>query len=106
MSVHALSWDAMLDMTKVKLELISDPDFYIFNRYSKAKNQYLKSCEPKQELKDIIYLDTNNFYGYTMSKFLPARGFKCIDPKENEFNKYTSNSSKGCVLEVHLEYLK
>ena len=26
----AVSWDAMVNMTKVKLELISDPDLYIF----------------------------------------------------------------------------
>ena len=41
-----------------------------------------------------------------MSKFLPTGGFKWIDPKEFDLNKYTSNSSKGCVLEVDLEYLK
>ena len=42
------------------------------------------------------------------SKFLPTSGFKWIDPKEFEFdlNKYTSNSSKGCFLEVDLEYPK
>ena len=27
-----------------------------------------------------------------------------IDPEEFDLNKYTSNSSKGCVLEVDLEY--
>ena len=31
---------------------------------------------------------------------------KWIDPKEFDLNKYTSNSSKGCVLEVDLEYPK
>ena len=41
-----------------------------------------------------------------MSKFLPASGFKWIDPKEFELNKYTSDSSKGSVLEVDLEYPK
>ena len=41
-----------------------------------------------------------------MSKFLPTSGFKQIDPKEFDLNKYTSNSSKGCVLQVHLEYPK
>ena len=30
LSAPALSWDAMLNMTKIKLELISDPDMYIF----------------------------------------------------------------------------
>ena len=38
-----------------------------------------------------------------MIKFLPTSGFKWIDPKEFDFNKYTSNSSKGCV---DLEYPK
>ena len=41
-----------------------------------------------------------------MSKFLPKSGFKWIDPKEFDLNKYTSNSSKGCVFEVDLEYPK
>ena len=41
-----------------------------------------------------------------MSKFLPTRGFKWIDSKEFDSNKYASNSSKGCVLEVDLEYPK
>ena len=119
LSAPALSWDAMLDMTKMKPEFISDPDMYklfkkgteggvsyISNRYSKTNNTYLKYYDPKQESKHIIYLDANNFYGYAMSKFFPTSGFKWIDPKEFDLNKYTSNSSKGCVLEVDLEYPK
>ena len=109
----------MLKMTKNKLELISDPDMYIFfgkgtrdkisyisNRYSKANNRYLKYYDSKQESKHIIYLDANDLYGYAMSKFLPSSGFKWIDPKEFHLNKYTSNSLKGCALEVDLEYSK
>ena len=41
-----------------------------------------------------------------MSKFPPTSGFKWIDPKEFDLNRYTSNSSKECVLEVELEYPK
>ena len=37
---------------------------------------------------------------------LRASGYKWIDPKEFGMNKYTSNSSKGCVLKVDLEYPK
>ena len=57
-----LSWDAMLKIRKIKLELIPDPDMYVFfekgerggispvcNRYSKANNKYLKAYDPKQE---------------------------------------------------------
>ena len=62
LSAPGLSWDAMLKMTKIKLELIPDPNMYIFfekgkrgrisyisNRYSKANNKYLKSYDPKQD---------------------------------------------------------
>ena len=61
LSASGLSWDAMLKITKTDLEIISDPNMYIFfekgtrggishisNRYSKAYNKYLKSCGPKQ----------------------------------------------------------
>ena len=59
-----------------------------------------------EESKHVVYLDENNSYGYVMSKFLPAREFKLTDPKEYDLDKYTSNSSKGCFLEVVLEYLE
>ena len=78
---------------------------YISNRYCNASYKHLKSYDQKQESKHIIYLDVNNLHGYAMSKFLPTSGFKWIDSKGFDLNKYTSNSSKGCGLEVHLEYL-
>ena len=119
LNAPALSWDAMLNMTKVDLKLIPDPDRYmsfakgttdgvshISNRYSKATNKYLKSYDPKREPKHIIYLDPNKLYSYAMSTFLQTSGFKWMDPKEFDSNKYTSNSSKGCVLEVDFEYSK
>ena len=77
LSAPGLSWDAMLKMTKTELELIPDPDMYIFfekvtrggisyisNRCNKANNKYWKTYGPKQESKHIIYLDANNLYGY------------------------------------------
>ena len=45
-------------------------------------------------------------YGYARSRVLPANGCKWIDPKEFDMNKYISNSSKGCALEVDLDYPK
>ena len=76
------------------------------NRSSKSNNKYLKSYDPNQESKHIIYLDANNLCGYTISKFLPISGLKRIDPKEFELSKYNSNSSKGCFLEANHEYSK
>ena len=51
-------------------------------------------------------LDAIILYGYVVSKFLPTSGFIWINPKKFGLNKYTSNSSEGCVLEVDLEYPK
>ena len=69
----------MLNMRKVELELIQDPEmyivfekgmrvgvFYISNRYNKANNKYLKSQDPKQESKHI-YLDANYLYMHILS---------------------------------------
>ena len=41
-----------------------------------------------------------------MSKFAPASAFKWTDPKDLDLNKYIRNSSKGCVLDVDLNYAK
>ena len=90
----------MLKTTKIKLELITDPDMYIFfekgtrgaifyisNRYSKANNKYLKSY-------------ANNLNGYAMPKFLPTNGFKWIDSivPEDVFLKLILN------IELHNDY--
>ena len=73
LSAPSLRFNAMIKITKIKLELFPEADIYIFlekdtkggisyisNRYSKANKKYLKSFDPKQESKDIIYLDENN----------------------------------------------
>ena len=72
----ALSWDAMLKMTDIKLELMTDIDMfqfiekglrggisYIANRYGKANNKYMKDYNKNKPSKYIMYLDANNLYG-------------------------------------------
>ena len=49
---------------------------YISKRYSQTNNKYLQSYDRKQESKHIFYLDSNNLYGYAMSKFLQINEFK------------------------------
>ena len=41
-----------------------------------------------------------------MYEFLPINGFEKTNSKDFNLHKYTSNSSKGCVLEVDHEYSK
>ena len=79
LSAPALSWDAILNMTRDELELILDAEKYLFfeddmrggvsyicKRYSQASNKYLKSYDPKQQPEHIIYLDAKNLYVYPM----------------------------------------
>ena len=115
-----LSWDAMLKMTDIKLELMVDIDMfqfiekgmrggtsYIANRYGEANNKYMKKYDDKIPSKYIIYLDANNLYGWAMSQYLPTGSFEWLSPKQIEkinLNKYTEDSNKGMILEVDLEY--
>ena len=49
------------------LRKVQEVELFISNRYSKSSNKYLKSYDPKQEPKHVIYLDLKNLYGYAMS---------------------------------------
>ena len=90
-SSPGLSWDAMLKMTGVKLEKISDIDKYLFiekglgggisyiaKRYSKANNKYMKEYDPKKQSTIMLYLDMNNLYVGAMSEYLPYKELNCL----------------------------
>ena len=115
-----LSWDAMLKMTNIKLELMTDIDMfqfiekgmrggvsYIAHRYGKANNKYMKEYDEKAPSKYIMYLDANNLYGWAMSQYLPTGNFKRVTDKEIEridLGKYKADGKKGLISEVDLEY--
>ena len=75
-SSPGLSWDAMLKMTGIKLEKISDIDKYLFiekgkrggisyiaKRYAEANNKYMNDYDPEKPSTFINYLDMNNLNG-------------------------------------------
>ena len=113
-----LSWNAMLKMTNIKLELMTDIDMfqfiekgmhggvsYIANRYGNANNKYMKEYDEKAPSKYIMYLYANNLYGWAMSQYLPTGNFKWMTDKEiSKINlgKYKADGKKGLILEVDL----
>ena len=117
-SSPGLSWDAMLKMTKIKSEQISDTDmylfvekglrggiWYIFKRFSEANNKNMKNSDPTKPSKCITCLNENNLYGWAMSGYLPYGGFKWLKDVDNlNVNSINKNSSKGYILKVDLEY--
>ena len=73
-SSPGLSWDAMLKMTKIELELVSDIDMHLFVEkgirdgisfiakskiHSKANRKYMECYDSSKESKYITYLDAN-----------------------------------------------
>ena len=75
-SSPGLSWDAMLKMTEIELEKISDIDKYLVKEkglrrgissiaksYAKGNNKYMKIYDSKEPSKFLTYLDMNNLYG-------------------------------------------
>ena len=71
-SSPGLSWDAMLKMTGIELEKISDIDKYLFiekglrggisyitKRYARANNKYMNDYDPEKQSTFISYVDMN-----------------------------------------------
>ena len=86
-----LAWQACLQKTEVKLELIIDYDMILMiekgimgrtcqatHRYAKANNKYMKTYDKNIESSYIEYLDANNLYGWALSQTLPLNGFKWV----------------------------
>ena len=109
-----LSWQAMLKMTQVEIELLTDVEMYNFfelgirggicqasHRYAKANNPYLKDFDKGQPTSYISYLDKNALYAWAMSQKLPIKNFKWMN--EHELANW---QSIPCTLEVDLEYPK
>ena len=89
------SWDAMLKFTKVKLELITDIDMYIFieksirggismigKRHAKANNIHMKNYDKSKKGVSITYDYANNLYGLAMTQKLPHSKFKWLSQEE------------------------
>ena len=126
-SSPGMAWDAMLKMTGVKLELLSDPDKHNFiekgirggtsfigKRHSKANNPMVSDFDKEKPTSFITYLDANNLYGWAMSKPLPTGGFEWLSDLDllklqillsvgGDTSDYVSDT-KSLILEVDLEY--
>ena len=121
------SWQSMLKMTKIELELISDSDMCLFlmdtfrggicqvnKKFVKADNIYTRKVQDESSNKKvtkklktsdsnkfIMYLDANNLYGHSMSKPLPYKNFKWSYDLTLD-----SNNSQTGIYEVDIEIPK
>ena len=95
-TVHGFACNCALKMSTVELELITDPDTFLFfensicggistvsHRYAKANNQYVPDYDPNSPNQFRLYLDANNLYGYALSEPLLVGKFRFLNDPEN-----------------------
>ena len=79
-------------MSKTELELITNPEMFLFfensirggistisHRYAKANNKYLPNFDSNLPSQFLIYTDANNLYGYSLSELLPVGKFRFLE---------------------------
>ena len=113
-----LAWKAWLKTTRIRLELLLDPDMLLMfqqgirggitqsvHRWAKANNLHMGSeYTPREPTRYLQYLDANNLYGWAMSQPLPTGGFHWVDIHHDEISKPANYSEKGYLLEVDVAY--
>lgn len=119
-TLPGLSFDAMLKMTNVNLELLTDIDMLHFfkngirggvsmcsGRKAIANNRFLENFDSSKAESYIMYLDATNLYGFAMSQHLPISDFQWLGADEININNIPNipiDGEYGYVFEVDLEY--
>jgi hypothetical protein len=118
----SLTWDACLKFMNIELQLLTDPEMFVFvesgmragisvisNRYARTNNPYLnpQDYDSSKPHSYIIYLDANNLYGWAMSQPLAVGGFIFLTDEETsqiDFTQIPDDSETGYFVECDLEY--
>ena len=109
-----LAWDTALKISKVELELLSDPDMLlffergirggvstIFHRRAQANNKYMKNYDKPKPSVFVPYWDANGLYAWAMSHPLPVDKFAWMSDDE-----LVNWENIPCVLEVDVDIPK
>lgn len=117
-TLPGLSWDVMLKMTNIKLELLTDYDMIMMiengkrggisqcsKRYAKANNKYLSDYNQNEASSYLLDLDANNLYGWAMSESLPYSNFNWeYDITLDQILNTNDDNDIGYIIEADIEY--
>lgn len=121
-SMSGFAFSAMLLKTKIRLELISDPEMYSFIERTirggictapckliTCQNHYMEEYESSEPSSYILYADVKSLYAFAMTHPLPYRGFRFLNSHEIEcldIMNIDDSGKWGYFFEVCLEYPK
>ena len=121
LSAPSLAWDAMLRMTGIELELISNPEildivekqkrgglcFVGSKRHVKANNRDVEGYDAEKPENYLMYWDANNLYGWAMSQPLPYKNLRLRDDVLLEEILGTADDAEtGFIVECDLHFPK
>ena len=102
-TAHGLSWDAVLKLTGVKLQLVDDPDMYLMvesgirdgvsmitKKHTVTNNPLIEDFDASKPTNYLMYLDVNNLFGWAMSQKLPEKEFDWMT--EQQLEEFDVNS--------------
>ena len=119
LSAPSLAWDAMLLLTNIELELITDLKmlnlvenmkrgglcFVGSKRYVKANNKYMQEYNPNETSNYVMYWDANNLYGWAMSQNLPYKDLKFeTDVSLDQILNTSDDNETGYFIECDLHF--
>ena len=115
LTAPSMFYDALLKMTRVELELVSDLEMFDFiergkrggvntvmRRHAEANNKYMgDKFDPSKPSSFILYPDANSLYCWPMLQPLPVGNFRWLS--EDELGK-PLREFPPCFVSVDLEY--
>ena len=75
----------------------------VSHRHAIANNPQMENYDPEQPTSYLMYLDSNNLYGWAMSQAMPTGGFQWVEFTE-KLLETPANATNGYILEVDLAY--
>lgn len=125
-TLPGIAFDAMLLMTDIKLELLSDPEMYLFfeagvrggismitHRLAKANFPGMSTFDKNVATAFIEYLDANNLYGWAMIQYLATGNFKWLKGEDYTLDQWkeliknmTPTQAQGITFEVDIRIPK
>lgn len=112
-----LAYKSMLRMTRITLELLTDPDMLLMIesgirgglvqvslRHAVANNPYLSNPSDYNENEPktwLLMLDALNLYGYAQSSYLPTGNFKFVEsPETLDWSTLPLDAPTGYIMEA------